>query len=213
MSTGDTPVGMYITVSNRTAIVRRFGEGLESLTVDRWIGERPRRGDMTMSKRFQRITPFLWFDKQAEEAANFYVSVFPNSRIVATTRYAAASAKASGQKEGQVMTVDFLLDGESLTALNGGPVFHFNEAMSLVVHCKSQEEIDLYWDRLLDGAADKTGQCGWLKDRYGVSWQVVPDAMIELLTHGDPASVDRVHAALMGMQKLDLNELRRAAAG
>jgi len=166
-----------------------------------------------MSTRFQRITPFLWFDHQAEEAAEFYVSIFPNSRIVTTTRYSAESAKASGRAEGSVMTVDFELDGQSVAALNGGPIFKFNEAISLVVHCRSQEEIDQYWDRLLEGAADKTGQCGWLKDRYGLSWQVVPEEMIELITHGDVASVARVHAAIMSMKKLDLHELRRAAAG
>jgi len=166
-----------------------------------------------MSTRFQRITPCLWFDHQAEEAAGFYVSIFPHSRILATTRYASASAAASGQAEGSVMTVDFELDGQSMTALNGGPVFRFNEAVSLVVHCRSQEEIDQYWERLLEGAPDKHGQCGWLKDRFGLSWQVVPEAMIEWLTRGDAASVARVHAALMGMKKLDLDELRRAATG
>lgn len=166
-----------------------------------------------MSTRFQRITPFLWFDHQAEEAAKFYVSIFPNSRILTTTRYTAASASASGRSEGSVMTVDFELDGQAIAALNGGPMFKFNEALSLVVHCRSQEEIDHYWDRLLEGAADKNGQCGWLKDRFGLSWQVVPDEMIPLLTSGDGASVARVHAAIMGMKKIDVNEMRRAAVG
>lgn len=166
-----------------------------------------------MSTRFQRITPFLWFDHQAEEAAQFYVSIFPQSRILATTRYTASSAQASGRAEGSVMTVDFELDGQSITALNGGPVFRFNEAVSLVVHCRSQEEIDYYWERLLEGAADKKGQCGWIKDRFGLSWQVVPEEMIQWLTSGDAASMERVQAAIMRMQKLDLNELRRAAKG
>ena len=166
-----------------------------------------------MSTRFQRITPFLWFDHQAEEAAKFYVSIFPNSRMLTTTRYTAASASASGRAEGSVMTVDFELDGQAIAALNGGPVFKFNEALSLVVHCRSQEEIDHYWERLLEGAADKNGQCGWLKDRFGLSWQVVPDEMIPMLTSGDAASVERVHAAIMGMKKIDVNEMRRAAAG
>jgi predicted 3-demethylubiquinone-9 3-methyltransferase (glyoxalase superfamily) len=166
-----------------------------------------------MSTRFQRITPFLWFDHQAEEATNFYVSIFPDSRIRAITRYAEASAEASGRSEGSVMTVDFELDGQSMTALNGGPIFRFNEAVSLVVHCRTQEEVDQYWDRLLEGAADKSGQCGWLKDRFGLSWQVVPDEMIQWLTSGDAASVARVHASLMSMKKLDLHELRRAARG
>lgn len=166
-----------------------------------------------MSTRFQRITPFLWFDHQAEEAAEFYVSVFPNSRILTTMRYTAESARASGRAEGSVMTVDFELDGQALAALNGGPIFQFNEAVSLVVHCRSQEEIDHYWDRLLEGAADKNGQCGWLKDRFGLSWQVVPDEMMPLLTNGDAASVARVHAAIMSMKKIDVDALRRAAAG
>ena len=166
-----------------------------------------------MSRRFQRITPFLWFDHQAEEAVRFYVSIFPDSRILATTRYAPASAAASGQPEGSVMTVDFELDGQAMAALNGGPVFRFNEAVSLVVHCRTQEEVDQYWARLLEGATDQTGQCGWLKDRFGLSWQVVPEEMISLLTSSDAASVARVHAAIMGMTKLDLHALRRAAAG
>jgi predicted 3-demethylubiquinone-9 3-methyltransferase (glyoxalase superfamily) len=166
-----------------------------------------------MSTRFQRITPFLWFDHQAEEAAQFYVSIFPHSRIVATTRYAAASAAASGRSEGSVMTVEFELDGQTMAALNGGPLWQFNEAVSLVVHCHSQEEIDRYWERLLEGAPDTNGQCGWLKDRYGLSWQVVPDDLLELLTQGDAASVARVQAAIMTMKKLDVGALRRAAAG
>jgi predicted 3-demethylubiquinone-9 3-methyltransferase (glyoxalase superfamily) len=164
-----------------------------------------------MSTRFQRITPFLWFDRQAEEAARFYVSIFPNSNIRTITRYAPASAAASGCVEGSVMTVDFELDGQAITALNGGPVFKFNEALSLVVHCRSQEEINHYWDRLLEGAADRNGQCGWLKNRYGLSWQVVPEEMIQWLTSDDADSVARVHAAIMSMQKLDLEALRRAA--
>jgi len=166
-----------------------------------------------MASRFQRITPFLWFDRQAEEAAAFYISVFENSRIVATTRYTAESAAATGLPEGSVMTVDFELDGQPMAALNGGPVFTFNEAVSLVVHCRSQEEVDHYWDKLLQGVENKTGQCGWLKDRYGLSWQVVPDEMIRLLTDPDVRRVARVTAAIMQMKKLDLHELRRAAAG
>lgn len=166
-----------------------------------------------MSTRFQRITPFLWFDHQAEEAAQFYVSIFPDSRILLTTRYTSASASASGRAEGSVMTVDFELDGQAMAALNGGPIFQFNEAVSLVVNCRSQEEIDRYWERLLEGAADQNGQCGWLKDRYGLSWQVVPHELMSLLTQGDEASVARVHAATMSMRKLNLDELRRAAKG
>jgi predicted 3-demethylubiquinone-9 3-methyltransferase (glyoxalase superfamily) len=165
-----------------------------------------------MTARFQRITPFLWFDHQAEEAVKFYVSIFENSRILATTRYSAESAAASGRAEGSVMTVDFELDGQSMAALNGGPIFRFNEAVSLVVHCRSQEEVDYYWDKLLQGVDEKSGQCGWLKDRFGLSWQVVPDEMIRLLTDPDPGKAARVAAAMMQMKKLDLHELRRAAA-
>jgi predicted 3-demethylubiquinone-9 3-methyltransferase (glyoxalase superfamily) len=166
-----------------------------------------------MSRRFQRITPFLWFDDQAEEAVNFYVSIFENARILATTRYTRESADASGRPEGSVMTVDFELDGQSFAALNGGPMFRFSEAVSLVINCRSQHEVDYYWTRLLDGAAVKTGQCGWLKDRYGLSWQVVPEEMIAMLKDADAAKVARVTAAIMHMQKLDLAVLRRAAAG
>lgn len=166
-----------------------------------------------MPARFQRITPFLWFDHQAEQAAEFYVSVFEHSRILASTRYTRESAAASGRAEGSVMTVEFELDGQVFTALNGGPVFRFNEAVSLVVHCRSQDEVDHYWNRLLEGAPEKTGQCGWLKDRYGLSWQVVPDELVQMLTSHDAAQVARVTAAIMRMQKLDLGELRRAAAG
>lgn len=166
-----------------------------------------------MSRRFQRITPFLWFNDQAEQAAAFYVSIFENSRIVTTTRYTRESALASGRPEGSAMTVDFELDGQSLVALNGGPVHRFNEAVSLVVNCRSQDEVDYYWQRLLEGAADQTGQCGWLKDRYGLSWQVVPEEMIAMLTTADAASVARVTAAIMSMHKLDLPRLREAAAG
>ncbi|HET6553829.1 MAG TPA: VOC family protein [Dyella sp.] len=165
-----------------------------------------------MSSRFQRITPFLWFADQAEQAANFYVSVFDNSRIVTTTQYTKESSQASGQPEGAVMTVDFELDGQTITALNGGPVFRFTEAVSLVVHCRSQDEVDHYWSKLGEGGDENARQCGWLKDRFGLSWQVVPDEMIRLLTDPDPAKVARVHGAIMQMKKLDLNELRKAAA-
>ncbi|WP_243039389.1 VOC family protein [Dyella sedimenti] len=166
-----------------------------------------------MPSRFQRITPFLWFDRQAEEAVAFYVSVFEHSRILATTRFTASSAAASGQPEGSVMTIDFELDGQRFAALNGGPQFRFNEAVSLVVNCRSQEEIDYYWDRLGTGGDERARQCGWLKDRYGLSWQVVPEELTGLLTDGDAGKAARVVDAIMRMQKLDLAELRRAAAG
>lgn len=150
------------------------------------------------------ITPFLWFDTEAEEAANFYVRLFPNSKITKVVRNTGAAGPA-----GSVLTISFDLDGKSFTALNGGPYFKFSEAVSFVVHCKSQEEVDRYWDGLLAGG--QASQCGWLKDRYGVSWQIVPDALLELVGDPDPARAKRATDAMMKMVKLDIAELRRAA--
>jgi len=155
----------------------------------------------------QRVTPFLWFDNQAEEAARFYTSVFPNSKIRATSRYDDATAKAAGRPPGTVMTVDFVLDGQEFVALNGGPAFHFTEAISLVVNCDSQAEIDHFWSRL--SADGHEVECGWLKDKYGLSWQVWPRALNDLLT-GDPERAKRVMAAVMTMKKLDLAALKSA---
>jgi predicted 3-demethylubiquinone-9 3-methyltransferase (glyoxalase superfamily) len=165
-----------------------------------------------MKGSFQRITPFLWFDDQAEEAARHYTSIFPNSRIVTTTRYGKDAAQASGRPEGSVMTVAFELDGQELTAINGGPAFEFNEAISLVVNCRSQEEVDHYWERLSEGGDEKAQQCGWLKDRFGVSWQVVPTLLVELLSNPDPEKARRATQAMLQMKKIDLEALRRAAA-
>lgn len=165
-----------------------------------------------MSSRFQRITPFLWFDHQAEEAANFYVSVFENSRIVTATRYNAESAAASGCPEGSLMTVAFELDGQAFVALDGGPMFRFTEAVSLVVNCQSQDEVDYYWSKLTQGGDETAQQCGWLKDRYGLSWQVIPVEMIEMFSHFDRAKVSKMTDAMMKMKKIDLNELRKAMA-
>ena len=156
----------------------------------------------------QRITPFLWFDGQAEEAANFYVAIFPNSRIAATTRY----GDAGPGPKGSVMTIGFELDGQSFTGLNGGPVFKFTEAMSLVVHCETQAEVDHYWERLTaDGG--KPNQCAWLKDKFGVSWQIVPDALIALLQGKDPAKSTRVMHAMLQMTKIDIAKLQAAYWG
>ncbi|WP_266184092.1 VOC family protein [Dyella humicola] len=163
-----------------------------------------------MSSRFQRITPFLWFDRQAEEATNFYVSVFENSRIVSTTRYNGESAAASGCPEGSLMTAVFELDGQQFVALDGGPMFQFNEAVSLVVNCHSQDEVDYYWDKLSQGGDEKAQQCGWLKDRYGLSWQVIPVEMIEMFSHPDRAKVGKMTDAMMKMKKIDLSLLREA---
>ncbi len=165
-----------------------------------------------MQSRFQRITPFLWFDGQAEEAANFYVSIFENSRLVNSTRYSGEVVEASGQKEGSVMTVAFELDGQSFTALNGGPMFRFTEALSLVINCKNQDEIDHYWIRLSQGGEERAQQCGWLKDRFGLSWQVVPIELVQLLTQTDPKKGRKAMDALMQMKKIDVERLRKAAA-
>ncbi|HEY0502165.1 MAG TPA: VOC family protein [Lysobacter sp.] len=163
-----------------------------------------------MTSRFQRITPFLWFDTQAEEAAKLYTAIFPDSRIGDTMRYDAESAKVSGRPEGSVMTIDFELDGQSFSALNGGPHFRFNEAVSLVVNCHDQDEVDYYWSRLGEGGDPSAQQCGWLKDRFGVSWQVVPVEMLALLTDPDPAKARKAMASMLKMKKLDVNRMREA---
>ena len=162
-----------------------------------------------MPDTVQKITPFLWFDTQAEEAAKFYTSIFKNSRIVGTTYYAAEAAKASGRPEGSVMTVEFDLDGQRFTALNGGPIFKFTEAVSFVVHCDTQEEVDHYWQSLTAGGEEV--QCGWLKDKFGLSWQVVPRILLELIQDKDPARSRRVMAAMMQMKKIEIEPMRKAA--
>ena len=161
----------------------------------------------------QRITPCLWFDHQAEEAANYYVGIFPNSRITATTRYPSAGQEIHQQKAGSVMVVAFELDGHTFTALNGGPLFTFNEAVSLQVNCDSQKEIDYYWDKLGAGGDPKAQQCGWLKDRYGLSWQVVPRGMEEMLKAPESAGANRAMGAMMQKKKIDMAALERAFAG
>lgn len=164
-----------------------------------------------MNTRFQRITPFLWFDHEAEEAAHFYVSVFANSRIVTATRYSKEAAAASGRAEGSVMTIAFELDGQKFTALNGGPVFQFTPALSLVVNCHSQEEVDHYWNQLSAGGDPAAQQCGWLKDRYGLSWQIVPTQLVDYLTNADAAKAQKAMQAMLRMKKIDLAELHQAA--
>jgi predicted 3-demethylubiquinone-9 3-methyltransferase (glyoxalase superfamily) len=154
-----------------------------------------------------RIKPFLWFDAQAEEAAAFYVSVFPGSRIVNVSRY----GDAGPGPKGSAMTVSFELDGREFIALNGGPQFRFTEAVSFSVNCKTQEEVDHFWSRLSEGGQE--GRCGWLKDRYGLSWQVIPDALGQLLGDPDPAKSRRVMEAMLTMKKLDVAELRRVRDG
>lgn len=160
----------------------------------------------------QKITPFLWFDSQAEEAAHFYAAIFKNSKIAAVSRYGEAGAKASGQARGAVMTVAFELEGQRFVALNGGPHFQFTGAVSFVVNCETQEEIDYYWDRLSVGGDDSAQQCGWLKDRYGLWWQIVPAALGEMLQSPDPDKTERVMAALLQMKKMNIEALNKAFA-
>jgi predicted 3-demethylubiquinone-9 3-methyltransferase (glyoxalase superfamily) len=158
----------------------------------------------------QKITPFLWFDTQAEEAANFYTSVFKNSKIVSVARYGEEGVKASGRPKGTAMTIAFQLDGQEFVALNGGPHFKFTEAISFVVNCKTQEEVDHYWEKLSTGGDEKAQQCGWLKDKYGLSWQIVPTVLVEMLQDKDSKKSERVMEALLKMKKLDIKTLQRA---
>lgn len=159
----------------------------------------------------QKIHPCLWFDRNAEEAVNFYASVFKGSKIGNTVRYGAAGAKASGLPEGTIMTIAFELEGEQFLALNGGPHFKFTPAISIVVNCESQAEVDELWEKLCEGG--KPDQCGWLYDQFGVSWQIVPTAMEEMLQDPDREKSERVMRALLKMKKLDLDALRRAYEG
>lgn len=156
----------------------------------------------------QKITPFLWFNDQAEEAANYYVAIFKNSRIVSIDRYQTESAEVSGRPNGSVMTVTFKLDGQTFTALNGGPIFKFSEAVSFVVNCKTQAEVDEMWNKLTAGGEEI--QCGWLKDKFGVSWQIVPTILDTLLRDPDPAKAARVWQAMLTMKKIDIATLQRA---
>ena len=154
----------------------------------------------------QKITPCLWFDTEGEDAARFYTSVFPNSRIVDVAHYGSAGPRP----EGMVMTVDFELDGQKFVALNGGPEFTFDEAISFQVNCETQEEVDRYWSTLSEGGEE--GPCGWLKDRFGVSWQIVPIRLTELLADPDREKAQRVMGAMLQMRRIEIDELERAAA-
>ena len=160
-----------------------------------------------------KIIPCLWFDNQAEEAARFYTSVFPKSRIGNVTRYGQEGFEIHGRPAGSVMTVEFELDGQSFTALNGGPVFQFNEAVSLQIECETQEEIDHYLAKLGAGGDPASQQCGWLKDKYGLSWQVVPSMMAEMFSDHTSAASERVMLAMLQMKKLDIAAIKRAFAG
>jgi predicted 3-demethylubiquinone-9 3-methyltransferase (glyoxalase superfamily) len=163
------------------------------------------RKDARTQPRTQKITTFLWFNNNAEEAVNFYVSIFKNSKILNTTRY----GDIGPGPKGTIMTIAFELDGQEFTALNAGPEFKFTEAISLVVHCQTQEEVDYFWERLSEGG--EKVQCGWLKDKFGLSWQIVPDVLLELLQDSDQQKSQRVMKAMMQMKKLDIQQLRQAA--
>ena len=161
----------------------------------------------------QRIRPCLWFDDQAEQAARLYTGIFKNSRIGTITRYGKAGFEIHGRPAGSVLTVEFELDGQKFTALNGGPAFKFNEAISLEVHCETQDEIDYYWEKLSAGGDPKAQVCGWLKDKYGLSWQVVPTLLTEMLTNEKSAKSQRAFAAMLEMKKLDIAALKKAYNG
>jgi predicted 3-demethylubiquinone-9 3-methyltransferase (glyoxalase superfamily) len=156
----------------------------------------------------QKITPCLWFDNQAEEAVKFYVSIFKNAKVGSVARYGEEGAKVSGRPKGTVMTVTFQLDGQEFMALNGGPMFKFTEAISFIVNCKTQQEVDEFWEKLSQGGEE--GPCGWLKDKYGVSWQIVPTVLGEMMQDKDPEKSERVMKAMLQMKKLDIKSLEQA---
>jgi len=159
------------------------------------------------------ITPCLWFDDQAEDAARFYTSIFPDARIGRVQRYGSEGREIHGRPPGSVLTVEFEINGQTFTALNGGPVFRFNEAVSFQVLCDTQAEVDYYWTKLGEGGDESARQCGWLKDKFGLSWQVVPRRLMELVGNPDSENSERAMKALLQMKKIDLAELERAYAG
>lgn len=163
--------------------------------------------------KLQKISPCLWFDHQAEDAARFYTAIFRNSRIVNITHYGEAGHEIHGRPAGSVLTVAFELDGQAFTALNGGPIFQFNEAISLQVFCEDQAEIDYFWEKLSEGGDKNAQQCGWLKDKFGLSWQVVPIGVSEMLSSSDYEKSERVMTALLQMKKLDIAQLQQAYTG
>jgi predicted 3-demethylubiquinone-9 3-methyltransferase (glyoxalase superfamily) len=160
----------------------------------------------------QKITPFLWFDNLAEESVKFYTAIFKNSKVGTITRYGESAEKAAGRPAGSVMTVEFELEDQKFTALNGGPVFKFNESISFVANCKTQEEVDYFWEKLTADGGQEI-ECGWLKDKFGVSWQIVPTVLIEMLHDKDEAKAERVMKAMLQMHKLDIKTLKDAYAG
>jgi predicted 3-demethylubiquinone-9 3-methyltransferase (glyoxalase superfamily) len=158
----------------------------------------------------QMFTPCLWFDDNAEEAVKFYTSIFKDSEITDVTHYGQASSKAAGRPKGTVMTIAFQLNGQEFLALNGGPIFKFNEAVSFIVNCQSQEEVDYYWEKLSEDGDKKAQQCGWLKDKFGLSWQIVPTALSEMLQDKDSAKAERVMKAMLQMKKINIKILKQA---
>jgi predicted 3-demethylubiquinone-9 3-methyltransferase (glyoxalase superfamily) len=161
----------------------------------------------------QKVTPCLWFDDQAEEAVEFYTAIFRNSKIVNVARYGEVGHEVHGKPAGTVMVVAFELDGQAFTALNGGPMFKFNEAISFQVKCETQEEVDYYWEKLSEGGDETAQQCGWLKDKYGVSWQVVPTVLPEMIHDPDSEKSQRAMKAMLQMKKIDIGDLKRAYEG
>jgi predicted 3-demethylubiquinone-9 3-methyltransferase (glyoxalase superfamily) len=166
-----------------------------------------------MEKINQKITTNLWFNTEAEEAANYYTSIFKNSRIIKINRYSKAGKEIHKMREGSVMTVEFSIEGQTFVALNGGPVFKFNEAVSFIVNCKDQQEIDYYWNKLSEGGDKNAQQCGWLKDKYGVSWQIVPIVLSELVSDYQSEKSQRTMEAMLKMKKLDVEKLQDAYNG
>jgi predicted 3-demethylubiquinone-9 3-methyltransferase (glyoxalase superfamily) len=158
----------------------------------------------------QKISPCLWFDDNAEDAVKFYVSIFKNSKVGNVTRYGKEGYEIHKKKEGSVMTIDFEIEGQKFLALNGGPIFKFNEAISFQIYCDTQEEIDYYWEKLTEGGDKNAQVCGWLKDKFGLSWQVVPIAMIKMLQDKDSKKTERVMKAMLQMHKLDINAITKA---
>ena len=158
----------------------------------------------------QKISPCLWFDDNAEEAVKFYGSIFKNSKVGNVTRYGKEGYEIHKKKEGSVMTIDFEIEGQKFLALNGGPIFKFNEAISFQIYCDTQEEIDYYWEKLTEGGDKNAQVCGWLKDKFGVSWQVVPIALIKMLQDKDSKKTERVMKAMLQMKKLDIDALTKA---
>lgn len=166
-----------------------------------------------MKNKIQKITTNLWFDSQAEEAAKFYTSIFENSKIGRITRYGNEGNQIHGKTMGSVMTVEFELEGQTFVALNGGPQFKFTEAISFIIHCEDQKELDYYWGKLSEGGDEKAQVCGWLKDQFGVSWQIIPENLTEMVNGSNPDKSERMMKALLEMKKIDIKTLEHAYLG